>query len=83
MRQFFVFLFWGQGCDGWYLVKNAQMTAIQERMPPGAAETLHKQTQSTAVLLRACRKGGHGTWTRCHYLDARYRVYERPNRLAR
>lgn len=37
---------WGQGCDGWYLVKDEQMTVIQERMPPATAETLHKHTKS-------------------------------------
>lgn len=25
---------WGQGCDGWHLVKNDQMTIIHKRMPP-------------------------------------------------
>jgi len=30
---------WGQQCDGWYLVKDDQMTIIEERMPPGTAET--------------------------------------------
>ena len=37
---------WGQGCDGWYLVKDDQMTVIQERMPPGTAETLHKHARA-------------------------------------
>src|SRR5579863_9177486 len=37
---------WGQGCDGWYLVKNDQITVIQERMPPGTAETLHQHTKA-------------------------------------
>ncbi len=37
---------WGQGCDGWYLVKDDQLTVIQERMPPGTAETFHKHTRA-------------------------------------
>lgn len=37
---------WGQGCDGWYLVKDDEMTIIEERMPPGTAETLHKHGKS-------------------------------------
>ncbi len=37
---------WGQGCDGWYLVKDDQMTVIQERMPPGTAETFHMHPRS-------------------------------------
>jgi mannose-6-phosphate isomerase-like protein (cupin superfamily) len=37
---------WGQGCDGWYLVKDDQLTVIEERMPPGTAETLHQHARS-------------------------------------
>ena len=37
---------WGQGCDGWYLVKGGQLTIIEERMPPGTAETLHVHAKS-------------------------------------
>lgn len=32
---------WGNGCDGWHLVKNPQLSVIQERMPAGAAEVRH------------------------------------------
>jgi mannose-6-phosphate isomerase-like protein (cupin superfamily) len=32
---------WGQGCDGWHLVKNPQLSVIQERMPAGTAEVRH------------------------------------------
>jgi hypothetical protein len=37
---------WGQSCEGWYLVKNDRMTIIQERMPPGSSETLHRHAHS-------------------------------------
>jgi mannose-6-phosphate isomerase-like protein (cupin superfamily) len=37
---------WGEGCDGWYLVRNDDMTIIEERMPPGTEETLHKHARS-------------------------------------
>lgn len=37
---------WGDGCDGWYLVKTDQMTVIEERMPPGTSETLHKHVKA-------------------------------------
>lgn len=37
---------WGQGCDGWYLVKDEQMTIIEERMPSGTAESLHRHVKS-------------------------------------
>lgn len=32
---------WGDGCDGWHLVKTPGMSVIQERMPPGRSETRH------------------------------------------
>lgn len=32
---------WGQQCDGWHLVKNTNLSIIQERMPPHTAEERH------------------------------------------
>lgn len=32
---------WGHDCDGWYLVKDPQLSVIEEFMPPGAAEIRH------------------------------------------
>ena len=32
---------WGDGCDGWHLVKQAELSVIHERMPPGTAEVRH------------------------------------------
>ncbi len=32
---------WGQACDGWHLVKNAELSVIQERMPTRTSETRH------------------------------------------
>jgi mannose-6-phosphate isomerase-like protein (cupin superfamily) len=32
---------WGVDCDGWYLVKDKQISVIEEFMPPGAAEVRH------------------------------------------
>ena len=32
---------WGDGCDGWFLVRTPELHAIEERMPPGTAETPH------------------------------------------
>ena len=32
---------WGGRCDGWHLVKDAQLSVIQERMPAGTAEIRH------------------------------------------
>jgi mannose-6-phosphate isomerase-like protein (cupin superfamily) len=32
---------WGDGCDGWHLVKEASLSVIEERMPPATAEVRH------------------------------------------
>lgn len=32
---------WGEGCDGWHLLKHADLSVIQERVPPGSGETRH------------------------------------------
>lgn len=37
---------WGDGCDGWHLVKSDSLSIIQERMPPGTAEVKHYHERS-------------------------------------
>jgi mannose-6-phosphate isomerase-like protein (cupin superfamily) len=37
---------WGKVCDGWHLVKRAELSVIQERMPAGAAEVRHCHTKA-------------------------------------
>jgi mannose-6-phosphate isomerase-like protein (cupin superfamily) len=32
---------WGQVCDGWRLLERADLSVIQERIPPGAGEIEH------------------------------------------
>lgn len=32
---------WGDGCDGWHLVRGRQLSVILERMPPGTSEQPH------------------------------------------
>ena len=32
---------WGEGCEGWDLVRAANLSVIEERMPPGASEIRH------------------------------------------
>lgn len=32
---------WGNKCDGWHLVKSAQLSVIQERVPSGCSEERH------------------------------------------
>lgn len=37
---------WGQGCDGWHLVRGHELSVIQERMPPGTSEVAHYHARS-------------------------------------
>jgi mannose-6-phosphate isomerase-like protein (cupin superfamily) len=37
---------WGANCDGWHLVKEASLSVIEERMPPGTSEVRHHHVQS-------------------------------------
>lgn len=32
---------WGDGCDGWHLVRQPGLSVIHERMPPGTSEVRH------------------------------------------
>ncbi len=45
---------WGESCDGWHLVKSAELSVIHERMPPGASEVrhYHKQTRQFFFVLQ-------------------------------
>jgi len=37
---------WGDGCDGWHLLKGEDASIIQERVPPGRAEVMHYHQKS-------------------------------------
>lgn len=41
---------WGENCDGWHLLKTDSLSVIQERMPPGTAETLHFHTKAKQLF---------------------------------
>jgi mannose-6-phosphate isomerase-like protein (cupin superfamily) len=45
---------WGNGCDGWHLVKRTDVSVIQETMPPGSSEIrhLHRQVWQFFFVLR-------------------------------
>ena len=36
-----------QSCDGWHLHRTAELSVIEERMPPGTAEQRHLHRRST------------------------------------
>jgi mannose-6-phosphate isomerase-like protein (cupin superfamily) len=37
---------WGADCDGWFLVNNANISILQEKMPPGTTEKKHYHKKS-------------------------------------
>ena len=37
---------WGEGCDGWHLVRAAELSVIEERMSPGTSEKPHLHTRA-------------------------------------
>jgi mannose-6-phosphate isomerase-like protein (cupin superfamily) len=58
---------WGNNCDGWHLVKNPQLSVIQERMPAGTSEVrhFHHHAQQFFYVLagEAVMEGEGGTMT--------------------
>ena len=38
---------WGGRCDGWHLVKRADLSVIAERVPPGGSEVRHVHSAAT------------------------------------
>ena len=45
---------WGAVCDGWHLVKHAELSVIHERMPPGASEVRHVHAQARQFFFVLC-----------------------------
>lgn len=37
---------WGAGCDGWHLLEGDDLSVIEERVPPGAAEIPHRHAHA-------------------------------------
>ena len=37
---------WGRDCDGWHLLVGDDLSVIEERMPPGAAEQRHRHVRA-------------------------------------
>jgi quercetin dioxygenase-like cupin family protein len=44
---------WGDGCDGWRLLAEPDLSVIQERMPPGTTESrhVHRKTRQFFYVL--------------------------------
>jgi len=37
---------WGDGCDGWHLLRRDDLSVIAERVPPGACEARHSHARA-------------------------------------
>ena len=37
---------WGDACDGWHLLKQSDLSIVQERVPPGAGEVKHVHSRA-------------------------------------
>lgn len=42
---------WGGRCDGWHLVRTADLSVIHERMPPDTAEVRHLHVRAHQFFL--------------------------------
>ena len=45
---------WGAGADGWYLAKRPGLHVIEERIPPGVGETLHRHQHAFQFFYVLC-----------------------------
>src|SRR5687767_1642957 len=41
---------WGQECDGWRLLDRADLSVIQERIPPGGGEVRHHHERARQLF---------------------------------
>ncbi len=41
---------WGDGCDGYYLLKSSEAQVIEECMPPGTAERMHRHGRARQLF---------------------------------
>ena len=37
---------WGDGCDGWHLVRHESLSVIEEQMPTGARQQRHRHAKA-------------------------------------
>jgi mannose-6-phosphate isomerase-like protein (cupin superfamily) len=41
---------WGEGCDGYFLLRRAEVHVIEERMPPGTKEKAHRHERARQLF---------------------------------
>ncbi len=42
---------WGNGCDGWHMVRDSNLSVIEECMPAGASEVCHYHQKAQQFFL--------------------------------
>ncbi|MEZ4831403.1 MAG: hypothetical protein R2873_05255 [Caldilineaceae bacterium] len=55
---------WGDGCDGWHLLRADDLSVIEERVPPGKAEVRHLHRKANSVFHIPSRRGYARDWRR-------------------
>ncbi|PPV05844.1 cupin domain-containing protein [Xanthomonas bromi] len=41
---------WGEACDGWHLLRDPNLSVLEEHMPPGASELRHRHSRARHFL---------------------------------
>jgi hypothetical protein len=58
---------WGTGCDGWHLVRDSDLSVIEEDMPAGASEVSHCHRKSRQLFLHSERSSRYGNQWRADF----------------
>lgn len=61
---------WGDGCDGWHFLKNAQLSVIRERVPAGKGEVRHRHCASQQFFFILSGSAEIEVEGRVHWLQA-------------
>ena len=61
---------WGDGCDGWHLLKRQDISVIAERVPAGAREAAHVHATSRQFFFILSGRAAIEVDGRLHEVDA-------------
>jgi len=60
---------WGEQCGGWHLLKSAELSVIQECVPPGAGEVEHFHRQAQQFFFVLSGQASLTVGDACHRLS--------------
>lgn len=75
---------WGENNDGWHLLKNDDLSVIEERMAPGSSEHLHFHKRARQLFYILSGKAGFEIGQKVIELGAGETVHvppEKPHRI--